>query len=85
MDKSALVHELISDAPTPGRYLDIGRHFTDDIFKCISINETFCILIEILLKFISKGPIHNNPALVLCDKPSSELRLTRFTNTYMRH
>ena len=28
------------------------------------VNEKFCILIKILLKFVPKGPIDNNPALV---------------------
>ena len=37
---------------------------TDDIFKRIFMNEKFCILIQIPLKFIPKGPIDNNPALV---------------------
>ena len=37
-----------------------GRHFTDDIFRCIFVNQNFCILIEISLK----GPIDNNLALV---------------------
>ena len=41
-----------------------GRHFADDIFKCIFVNEEFCIFIKISLKFIPKGPIDNNPALV---------------------
>ena len=36
----------------------------DDIFRCIFVNEKFCILIEISLKFVPKGPIDNNPALV---------------------
>ena len=36
----------------------------DDIFKCIFLNEKFCILIQISLKFICKGPIDNNLALV---------------------
>ena len=40
------------------------RHFADDIFKCIFVNEKFCILIEILLRFILKRPIDNNPELV---------------------
>ena len=40
-----------------------GRNFTDDIFKCIFVNEKFGILIRIALKFIPKGPIGNNPAL----------------------
>ena len=36
----------------------------DDIFKCIFVNENFSILIKISLKFVPKGPIDNNPALV---------------------
>ena len=36
-----------------------GCHFADDIFKCIFMNEKFCILIQLSLKFISKGPIDN--------------------------
>ena len=35
-----------------------------DIFKCIFLNEIFWILIKISLKFVPKGPIDNNPALV---------------------
>ena len=41
-----------------------GRHFADGIFRCIFMNEKFCILIEISLKFVPKSPIDNNPALV---------------------
>ena len=37
---------------------------TDDIFKCIFMNEKFCILIRISLKFAAKGEIDNKPALV---------------------
>ena len=29
-----------------------GRHFADDILKCILMNEKFCILIKISLKFV---------------------------------
>ena len=36
----------------------------DDIFTCISVNEKFCILIKISPKFVPKGPIDNNQALV---------------------
>ena len=36
----------------------------DDIFKCIFVNKKISILIEISLKFVPKGPIDNNPALV---------------------
>ena len=36
----------------------------DDIFKSIFMNEKFCILIKISLKFVPQGPIDNNQALV---------------------
>ena len=36
----------------------------NDIFRCIFVNEKCYILIEISLKFVPKGPIDNNPALV---------------------
>ena len=42
-----------------------GRHFADDIFRCIFMNEKICILIKISLKFVPKGPINNNPAWCL--------------------
>ena len=56
-----------------------GRHFPDDILKWIFLNENVWISIEISLKFVPKGQINNNPALVQimawhrpCDKPLSE-------------
>ena len=56
-----------------------GHHFADDTFKRIFFNETFRILIKISLKFVTKGPINNIPALVHImvwrrpgDKPLSE-------------
>ena len=52
-------HEIISSSPGQN-----GRRFTDDIFKPIFLNENFQILIGISLKFVPKGPINNNPALV---------------------
>ena len=36
----------------------------DDIFKCILMNEIFCISIQISLKFVPKSLIDNNSALV---------------------
>ena len=55
-----------------------GRHFADDIFRRIFMNEKLCILIKISLKFVPKGPIDNNPAQVkimawrrIGDKPLS--------------
>ena len=41
-----------------------GRHFADNICTCIFFNENYCILIKFSLKFVGKGPIDNNPALV---------------------
>ena len=41
-----------------------GRHFTDDIFKCIFLNENIWISIKISLKFVPKGSINNISALV---------------------
>ena len=41
-----------------------GRHFVDDIFKWIFLNEIVWILIKISLKFVPQGPINNIPALV---------------------
>ena len=56
-----------------------GRHFPDDTFKRIFLNEKVRISIKISLKFVPKGPINNIPALVQImawrrsgDKPLSE-------------
>ena len=56
-----------------------GRHFTNDTFKRIFLNGNVRISIKISLKFVPKGPINNNPALVHImawrrsgDKPLSE-------------
>ena len=69
-----------------------GRHFADDISKCIFMNEKFCILIQISLKFVPKGPIDNKSALIQVmawrrtgDKPLPEPMLTQFTDVYMQH
>ena len=44
--------------------LDKMAAISDDIFRYIFVNEKFPILIKISLKFVPKGPIDNNPALV---------------------
>ena len=56
-----------------------GRHFPDDIFKCIFFNENIRISTKNSLKFVPQGFINNIPALVLImawrrpgDKPLSE-------------
>ena len=59
-----------------------GRHFADDTFKYIFLNENVMISLKISLKFVPKGPINNIPALVQImawrrpdDKPLSELMM----------
>ena len=56
-----------------------GRHFADDVFKCIFLNENVWISLMISLKFVPNVPINNIPALVQImawrrsgDKPLSE-------------
>ena len=66
--------------------------FEEDIFRCIFVNEKFCILIKISPKSVPKGPNNNNPVLVkimachrIGNKLLSEPMLTRFTGTYVQH
>ena len=68
----------------PLRPRENGRHFADDTFKCIFLNEDVRISIKISLKFVPKGPINNIPALVQImawcgpgDKPLSEPMVVR--------
>ena len=56
-----------------------GRHFQDDIFKYMFLNENLWIPIKISLKFVPKGRINNIPTFVQImawrrpgDKPLSE-------------
>ena len=62
-----------------------GRHFPDDIFKWIFLNENVWISINISLKFVPRGPINNIPLLVHVmawrrpgDKPLSEPMMVRY-------
>ena len=69
----------------------IGRHFADDIFICIFLDENVWIPIKISLKFVPKGPINNIPSLVQImawrrpgDKPLSEPMMVRLpTHIYV--
>ena len=56
-----------------------GRHFADDIFKCMFLNENTLISISVSLTFVPEGRINNISAVVqimawrrLGDKPLSE-------------
>ena len=73
---SCFTHKKCINTSRPGQN---GRHFADDTFKRIFLNENFRISIKISLKFVPKGPNNNNPALVQVmawrrsgDKPLSE-------------
>ena len=67
------------------------RHFADDSFRYIFLNENIWILIKLSLKSIAKGPINNIPALVQImawrrpgDKPLSEAMMVRLlTHIYV--
>ena len=72
------------------RPIQNGRHFPDDISKCILLSENVLISIKISLKFVPKDPINNIPALTMAwrrpgDKPLSEPMLVSFADAYMRH
>ena len=68
-----------------------GRHFPDDIFKCIFLFENGWIWIKISLKFVPKVRINNIPALVqimagrrIGDKPLSEpMMVNLMTHIYV--
>ena len=71
-----LLHCQVINTLRPKQY---GRHFADDTFNCIFLNEQVRISIEISLKFVPEGTNNNNPALVQImawrrpgDKPLSE-------------
>ena len=79
---------LINSSP-PG---ENGRHFADDMYKHIFLNENVRIPIQISLTFVPKGPTDNKSALVLVmtwrptgGKPLPETMLTQFTYAYMWH
>ena len=70
----------------------MAAFLTDDNFKCIFLDQNDGIPVKMSLKFVSRSPIDNNPALVqemdwrrTGDKPLPEPMLTRLTGAYMRH
>ena len=67
-----------------------SSRFANDIFKCIFLNEKFCISIWISLKFVPEGAIHKKRALVqvmawrgVGNKPLPEPVLIQFTDEYI--
>ena len=70
----------------------MAARLADDKLKCIFLNETDEITIQISLKFVPSSPVDNKPALLQVmawrrrsDKPLSEPMLTQFTVAFMRH
>ena len=84
--KTASEHHWVpcNDAINTLRPRQNGRHFPDNIFNWILLNENVWISIDISLKFVPKGTIYNIPTLVQVmawrlpgDKPLSELMMVR--------
>ena len=72
----AIICKVLNNSLRPRRD---RRHFADDIFKCVCLNENEWISLGISLKFVSKVRINNIPSLVQImawrrsgDKPLSE-------------
>ena len=66
------------------------RHFADDIFKRIFLNENVRILIKMSLTFVPRGPTNNITILVLImawcrsgDKPLSEPMMVRLPTSHI--
>ena len=55
------IHKFSFNTSHPGQN---GCHFTDSILRHIFMNEKFCIFTKTSQKFIPKGPVDNNPALL---------------------
>ena len=77
--------ENIPDKVNTLRLRQNGRHFPDDNFKWIFLNENISISINISLKFVPKGPMNNIPTLVQImawrrpgDKPLYEPMMVSF-------
>ena len=70
VQKSTLVHDfeayIYDDCLTKSnkQITQNSRHFADDIFKRILLNDNVQISINVSLKFVHKGPINNIPVLV---------------------
>ena len=79
-----MIEFVFLHSPPPGQNgRPPGGLFTDDIFRCILMNEKFCISVKISLNFVPKGSIDNDQALVqimawrrIGDEPLSEPMLT---------
>ena len=68
-----------------------GRHFADDTFKRIFLNDNVGTSIKMSLKFVHKGPMNNIPALVQMSLAPTRRQAiiwangSCITDAYMRH
>ena len=69
---------LIANISSPPEQND--RHPTDGIFKYIFMNEKFCILINISLKFVPKGQVNNIPPSYYLNQCWNIVNLTYIVN-----
>ena len=87
-----------NEDPCPGKGFNTlrpkqnGRHFADDVFKDISMNENFWILTTISLKYVPWGLVDNMTALVQIMawrrpgvKPLFEPMMLYVSDAYVRH
>ena len=59
-DCSTIFNWFFVNSPPPDKMVATAQM----IIKTIFVNDFFFVLIKISLKFVPKGPINNNPALV---------------------
>ena len=59
-----------------------GRHCSDLIFRLIFLNENYCILILISLKYVPKDPIKNKPALIMVSRQATSHNLNNWCFFY---
>ena len=58
------IKTYMSSLAPPSHARQNGHFSMDGIFKCIFMNEKFCVLITISLKCVFNGSIDNNPAMI---------------------
>ena len=65
-----------------------GRHFADDVFKCIFLTENFWFSNNVWLKFVHRGSIENVPSFVqimACRLAGASLYLNQRWSSLLTH
>ena len=71
-------HQHPHPHPHPPPSWTNDHHIVDDVFTCLLVNEKFCILIKISLKFSSLGSNWQWPSIVLDKSLASNRRQAIF-------